>query len=145
MTKEAPEYLFVYGSLRPDIGNDISDLLAREAQVVGAATISGDLYHLGWYPGLQYKEESGRVVQGYVLQLYDARSLEWLDDYEGFDPAAPQDALFIRIKAEAKLVNSSENERCTCWVYHYPHEVNSQDRVDSGDWKIELEKGIAPA
>ena len=44
-------HLFVYGSLLSAIGHPNSKRLAREARLVGTASMQGQLYAIDWYPG----------------------------------------------------------------------------------------------
>ncbi len=80
-------HLFVYGTLLSTAGHPMGDRLRREARLIGEASIEGQLFSLGKYPGLVEAAGSGARVHGEVYALNaPAASLAWLDAYEGIVP-----------------------------------------------------------
>lgn len=45
-------YLFVYGTLRPQSGHDMSVWLAQNGHYIGEAKLRGCLYQVSYYPAL---------------------------------------------------------------------------------------------
>ncbi len=130
---EMGEFLFVYGTLLPDLAPPgVSDLV-RELGVVGEAEIDGALYDLGHYPGLVTgAAAAGGIVKGLVVEIPNAELLGQLDDYEQFDPAQPDASLFVRERCDARL---SAGGRRPCWAYVYRRDVSGAKRIKSGDYR----------
>jgi len=75
------EYLFVYGTLRTGSRTPQAGRLAREARHMGAGQVAGTLLRVARYPGLVDGE--GRVTGDLYELPAPARTLRWLDRYEG--------------------------------------------------------------
>ncbi len=77
--------LFVYGTLKRSVDGTRHRLL-REARFADTASISGELYDLGAYPGVYRNGSSSHRVDGELYELpslHSERVLEALDRYEG--------------------------------------------------------------
>jgi gamma-glutamylcyclotransferase (GGCT)/AIG2-like uncharacterized protein YtfP len=98
------DYLFVYGTLLPGLApGEIADAVEKLTPI-GSATVRGFLYDFGHYPGAVLNSDSEHCIHGIVLQLPDDPSIiSQLDQYEEFDPAAPETSQFIRVFATATL------------------------------------------
>ena len=113
----AKQALFVYGTLHPDhappeIAKDVSRFVP-----VGRGTIRGELEQMPEYPAVRVAARGGNRVEGTVFELPDDPGLlSRLDGYEEFDPANPDESLFIRKKLHVTLANG---KRRSCWVYVY--------------------------
>jgi gamma-glutamylcyclotransferase (GGCT)/AIG2-like uncharacterized protein YtfP len=133
---QAAELLFVYGTLRSDIGGAMHDLLVRYATPRGRASLSGRLYDVGWYPALVAGGSAGGRVLG---ELYEVRPgvaaalFAQLDEYEGCDPAAPARSLFLREEHDVEL---DSGERLRAWTYVYNRSVADLPVVPSGDYAV---------
>ena len=104
-------YVFVYGTLMK--GQSNHDVFMKEAQFVSnAALLNYELYNLGSYPGVKYKDDTR--VKG---ELYRVSNdiLEDLDCLEG------KDSLFLY---EDVVVELNERVRAHAHVYSYIPEVN---------------------
>lgn len=122
--------LFVYGTVRRGGVRAMNDLFPG-AKFVGGGEVSGRLYDLGEYPGLQLGGSGSRVV-GEVYEI-DDEALGKLDDIE-----ASSD--YRRGRVEVSLFGG---DRVTCWVYAPASEVCLGRRlIESGDW-IEYAKARA--
>jgi gamma-glutamylcyclotransferase (GGCT)/AIG2-like uncharacterized protein YtfP len=133
-------YLFVYGSLRPDAGMTAYQTYLADCPLVGRATIPGNLYDLGWYPGVKplaadevnwedgFSIETAPKVTGYVFEVTES-DFRRMDIYEG----APH--LFYRDQTTATLEDGTE---LSTFVYYYNHSINPEERIPSGDF---LRKG----
>ena len=123
--------LFVYGTLLPDdrgaFGAAERTRLAAEADLIGAATTRGLLADLGDYPGLI---GGNGLVHGAVYRLRDpARTLAWLDDYEGVTGAAGD--TYAR---ETRSITLSTGAIVMCWSYCLVQPIVDCTLIVSGRW-----------
>jgi gamma-glutamylcyclotransferase (GGCT)/AIG2-like uncharacterized protein YtfP len=128
--------LFVYGTLLSVAGHPMGQRLSSEARLVGAASIAGRLYRLGWYPGLVEANASagagGALVHGEVYALDDpARSLVWLDAYESIVPGDEANSEYARVERAVRLASGQE---ATAWVYLFQRDVAGLEFVADGRW-----------
>ena len=129
-------HLFVYGTLRHvavgEPGQNERQRLQRAARWLGPATIQGQLYNLGRYPGLILSSDATDIVHGEVVELFrPAESLPWLDAYEGLTPEAPAAAEYRRCEATVRLLTGRE---LLAWVYIYQHSCSPAQRLEEGRW-----------
>jgi gamma-glutamylcyclotransferase (GGCT)/AIG2-like uncharacterized protein YtfP len=125
-------HLFVYGSLLSAIGHPSGERLRSEAQPVGAASMPGRLYRVGWYPGLVEAAAGGSRVHGEVYALADpAGSLAWLDDYESIVPGKEASNEYVRAERAVQLASG---QQVTAWVYLYQRDVTGVQLVADGRW-----------
>lgn len=108
--------VFVYGTLRSNAVNDASRFVS--AEFVQPDSITGEIYDLGWYPGLKLRGDS--VVTGDVFSV-TPEQLERLDAYEGCP------SLYRRRRIETL-------SGLTVFVYEYNGPVHVNDFVPGGDW-----------
>jgi gamma-glutamylcyclotransferase (GGCT)/AIG2-like uncharacterized protein YtfP len=110
-------YLFTYGTLHPGRApEEIAAAVAR-LQPVGEGFVHGRLYDLGDYPGAVLDPSSPQTISGTVFQLpEDPDILRQLDEYEGFNPDALDQGLFLRAQCSVAL---SAGGALTCWIYVY--------------------------
>lgn len=124
--------IFVYGTLRGDCSGP--NIVGK---YIGADVISGNLYDLGWYPGVRdvppdyvssFWEPTGNVV-GEVWEV-TPEVLEQLDSYEGADatdPYNPNEGLYHRVKTKTFAGREVE-------VYVYTDEI-TKGLIPHGDWQ----------
>jgi gamma-glutamylcyclotransferase (GGCT)/AIG2-like uncharacterized protein YtfP len=125
-------HLFVYGSLMSSSGHPMSERLRREARLVGEATIEGRLYRISWYPGLVAGHHPDERAHGEVYALEaPARTLAWLDEYEGVVAGDPDAGEYERVERPVRLATGQE---ITAWVYLYRKDAGRLSRVASGRW-----------
>jgi pyruvate carboxylase len=128
---DVEEYLFVYGTLRRDCGNDLHRLIARNSDYVGMATFQGQMFQVAEYPGIVASENAADQVVGELYLLSKTiKLLNVLDEYEEFDSEDLTASLFVREKVDVhlkgKLINS--------FAYLYNRPVGSLKRITSGDF-----------
>jgi gamma-glutamylcyclotransferase (GGCT)/AIG2-like uncharacterized protein YtfP len=124
------DYLFTYGTLRPGHAPGEIASVVEKLRPVGAGFVHGTLYDLGEYTGAVLDSNSARRIPGLISQLpEDARVLQQLDEYEGFDPRAPDKSLFIRT---LQSVVVAPDRTLQCWIYVYNPELDPT-RVLPGD------------
>lgn len=130
------QHLFVYGTLmtRADgarLGKSMRARLQRESEYLGAATMPGRLFDLGRYPGLVAATKADEWVCGEVVRLADAaRSLRWLDAYEG---VRPNDATSLYERA-LRTVQLATGDKIDAWVYLYRGDVSRARHLPDGRW-----------
>jgi len=113
--------VFVYGSLRRG-GAGAMAIRFPSASFVGAASVSGRLFDLGAYPGLQVDESSARVL-GEVYEV-DDETLKKLDEFE-----AASD--YLRRPVAIYL----GSKRSIGWTYEpNPEFYSLRKLISSGDW-----------
>jgi len=122
--------LFVYGTLMRRSGSDVAKRLQRESVLVGEGWTSGQLYSLGYYPGLVQAETDQDTVHGEVVRLINpARSLDWIDAYEGCGRRTPEPHLYERVMAPVALRSGS---RIAAWAYFYKGNPPRARRIPGG-------------
>jgi gamma-glutamylcyclotransferase (GGCT)/AIG2-like uncharacterized protein YtfP len=127
-------HLFVYGSLMSTAGHAMGARLAAEARLVGPGSIAGRLYRLSWYPGAVESSEPGQRVHGEVYALDDpARSLAWLDAYEGLPPGTLESETYVRVERPVRLASGGEMR---AWVYLYRGKVEGLPAIAGGRWTV---------
>lgn len=114
------DFLFVYGTLRLGESADLSR--TGKALFVESSKIDGDLYNLGWFPGV--KLGTGNTVKGDLFLIEDESITPQLDRYEGHP------TLFCR-----KQIGRRDDG--DVWVYEYNGPVKAELRLESGDWQTE--------
>jgi pyruvate carboxylase len=125
------EYLFVYGTLRRDCGNDLHRLIARNSDYIGMATYQGKMYQVADYPGIVASESSADQVVGELYLLSNTiKLLNVLDEYEEFDPANEAKSLFVRKEVTVNM----KGEAFTSYAYVYNRPVEAQSFISSGDY-----------
>ncbi len=128
---DVEEYLFVYGTLRRDCGNDLHRLIARNSDYVGMATYQGQMYQVADYPGIIPSEDKKDQVVGELYLLSNTiKLLNVLDEYEEFDPESSAKSLFIREHVTVKL----KGKEITSFAYLYNKKIDPKTRIASGDY-----------
>lgn len=122
---DAPNRLFVYGSLRRGQENEMAALLHRHARWLGAGTIRARLYAISWYSGAVPSDDPGDAVHGDVFELdpaFAGEVMARLDAYEGAD--------FARRTVEA----TTGETRVAAHAYLYAASVAGLPWIAHGDW-----------
>ncbi len=115
-----PDYLFAYGTLQPGSAPGEIAEAAAKLRVIGRGFVYGELYDLDGYPGAVPDSNSKNRIAGMVLELpSDESILRQLDEYEGYDPEAPETSEFVRVWQTVELAGGGTLE---CWMYRYNRE-----------------------
>ena len=123
--------LFVYGTLMSTAGHRMGAKLAREAKLIGPASMQGLLYRIACYPGMTDTANAQARVHGEVYALADpVASLAWLDAYEGLTGNSPN-AEYRRVERVARLAATGE---VTAWVYLYQGDPAKVRLIANGRW-----------
>ena len=124
------EFIAFYGSLMRGFGAQEDLQIESKLELVGPCQIPGTLYDLGEFPALA-TSAAGRV-HGELYRIQDPGVIAQLDAYEEFDPANPDQALFVR-----RRVRLAEPD-VDCWVYSYHHPLPHDRLIPSGSWSAHL-------
>lgn len=125
MTTNGIRHVFVYGTLRPALATAEPGMLIASLQQDGPATVSGQLFDLGEYPGLV---DGPGSVQGDLLLVETTAQLTSLDAYEECDGPCP---LYRR---EMTTACRPDGQRVTVWVYRYCRSLENAVPIPSGDY-----------
>jgi gamma-glutamylcyclotransferase (GGCT)/AIG2-like uncharacterized protein YtfP len=116
------EYIFLYGSLLPELAPARMAATVNRLKEVAAGTVRGRLYDLGNYPGAVLGGRSR--IRGRIFELPSEKSvLKAFDDYEGSE--------YLRKKCRAVL---QDGRKITCWIYEYNRDPGSAKLVPGGDY-----------
>ncbi len=125
--------LFVYGTLLSTVDHPMARRLGRDAELVSAATFTGRIYRVAWYPGL-VDAEAPDVVHGELHRLRDPRrALVWLDEFEGVTHGATSVTVPDDYDRAERPVQTATGTR-VAWTYLYRRDVSDLTRVDDGRW-----------
>lgn len=130
------DLLFIYGTLMAAAGDTMGRVertrLARESRPLGPATTAGRLYDLGQYPGLVIGADPVGTVEGELAQLIDpARSLRWIDAYEGVGPGEHDQGEYRRSEIDVRLPSGVI---LRAWSYVYVQSITRARLVAGGSW-----------
>ena len=129
MATPSSRHVFVYGTLRRGDVRDITRL-SPAPQFVGMASVPGELYHLGRYPGV-ILGGTGRVL-GEVYAISPALEYQ-LDIIEGVLPQ-PNGEYFKR-EVAVSLRDGGSPDTLTCLMYEInPAQTTGRPVIASGDW-----------
>ena len=111
------QYIFIYGTLQPGLAPGEVARAVEKLKPVGEGSVACILYDLGVYPGAVADSAAQSRVFGTVYELpEDTEALRNLDQYEGFNPDAVADSLFVR---EQLNVEMADGHPLRCWIYLY--------------------------
>ena len=117
-------HIFVYGTLRKQMGHPLSHLLVRHGVFVGTGIFQGKLYDLGRYPGAVPSKNKTDLITGEVYRLQQPdKVLELLDEYEG-----------PRFKRSQATIFYGEDRPISAWIYLYARSVAGRRIISSGDY-----------
>ena len=125
-------YLFVYGTLLPDMAPPgLRNTIAR-LRPVSSGSMPGRLYDMGLYPAAIYDEAARGRVSGQVFELEnDDAVLRELDEYEGYAPGLAVSSLFVRLQRPITLPDGTA---VNCWVYLYNRNLGEARPIPGGDY-----------
>lgn len=127
-----PDFLIVYGTLRPPFDNTFAQYLRQRGRCVGEGTFAGYVFDMGGYPGAIHREDSDRLVCGTVFEISNQKAaiLTYLDYYEGVGEEFEQPTEFVR-----SVVPVHFNDQITySWVYLYNLPTDDKPLIQSGNY-----------
>jgi gamma-glutamylcyclotransferase (GGCT)/AIG2-like uncharacterized protein YtfP len=129
------DLLFVYGSLLSVIAHSMGERMRREAALVGAAHVQGQLYAVTWYPGVALSANPADRVEGELYRLRaPAATLAWLDEYEGLAPGPTGVAPLGEYERILTTATLADGTRHAAWIYHYRKSTSGLRHIPSGRW-----------
>jgi gamma-glutamylcyclotransferase (GGCT)/AIG2-like uncharacterized protein YtfP len=128
MKDEAPDYLFVYGTLREGIHNPVKDRIIDDVEWIGQAEIKGELYDIGSYTGaIPANDHDSSSIKGEIIKLRSpGKVLKILDQYEGINPGRHTNSEYRRDRVLTSLPDGKE---INAWVYWYNFPVKGKRRL----------------
>ena len=141
MRIEHGRLLFVYGTLRRDLGLPAYHLLERHADFYDYGTMRGRLFDLGSYPGVVASIDASDRVRGELFLLrVPGRALAVLDEFEGIpEGRADWAARYVR---ESLAINSRRHGRLRAWVYLYRFATAGLAAIPAGDY-VRYRRGLS--
>jgi gamma-glutamylcyclotransferase (GGCT)/AIG2-like uncharacterized protein YtfP len=126
--------LFVYGSLKRGFLNPYAMQLQQEAQFLCEGKLRGLLLNLGRYPAVVAQTQGSTYVFGEIYKLGTRMDtlLASLDQYEGYDPQAPETGEYRRELLEVETPYGP----MSCWCYTYNRSWQRGMIVKSGRWPL---------
>ncbi|MGH8048384.1 MAG: gamma-glutamylcyclotransferase family protein [Chthoniobacterales bacterium] len=122
------ERIFLYGTLRRGGTRDVLRHYGG-AEFIGEARVRGVLHDFLDYPGLRLSADDV-WVRGELFAV-TAETLARLDEWEGIDPATPDDGDYRRVRLIVELDGAPQE----CWGYEARLEkVADRPVIESGDW-----------
>lgn len=130
------ENLFLYGTLRPSalgrLGRVRRERLKKHSVSLGAASMAGRLYDLGFYPGAIESSLAGEHVHGEAVRMPDPSAIfDWLDVYEGIGAHGGSRFGFERVQRPVFLAGGDVIE---AWVYLYRGALPLDRLIANGRW-----------
>ncbi|MDR6564404.1 MULTISPECIES: pyruvate carboxylase [unclassified Arcicella] len=125
------EFLFVYGTLRKDFGNELHKLITRNSEFIGMATYQGKMYNIGEYPGIVPSEDESSKVVGELYKLSNSiRLIRILDEYEEFYPENIAESVFVR----KSITVSIDGKDYESYSYLYNRPTDGLAEITSGNF-----------
>ena len=125
--------LFVYGTLRQDVGNSAHKLLAENGSFFDYGYVHGRLLDLGRYPGMVLSESSTDIVFGELWSLHSInKALYLLDQYEDVYPQSSVKKSMYR--RGQHWVSSYRHQLVCAWLYTLAAEDINARPISGGDY-----------
>lgn len=127
-----PDFLIVYGTLRPPFDNLFAQYLRQRGRCVGEGTFAGQVFDMSGYPGAIYQATSGSRVCGTVFNISNQKAaiLTYLDYYEGVGEQFDQPTEFVRAVVPVEF----NEQTADCWVYLYNLPTDVKPVIESGNY-----------
>ena len=125
LVSSTERFVFVYGTLRRGDDNDINRLVPPPV-LMGSATVNGQLFHLGRYPGMLLGGGTDVVGEVYAITPELERKLDEIEELypQQTDEYFKRD---ISVRVDGRTL--------ACIVYEInPAYVEDKPVIQSGDW-----------
>lgn len=131
---DTPDFLLVYGTLRPPFDNQFALYLRNRSRCVGEGTFTGQVFDTGSYPGAVYSNPADTHVCGTVYDIGNRKetTLTYLDYFEGVGDDFEQPTEFIRAIVPVQI----EHQTVDCWVYLYNLPTIGMALIEGGDYAL---------
>ncbi len=129
---EMSDYIFIYGTLSPEIAPDEIAEVVGKLKFVGNGFVYGNLYDLGEFPGAKLAAKTKNKIRGRVYKLPAGRKvIKSLDAYEEFIPNQPRKSLYLRKRTPVVL---ESGKKIQSWIYEYNGDTSFLPTIKSGDY-----------
>ena len=132
--------LFVYGSLRSGFQHPAYTYISRFFNLIGTATVNGDLYDMGEFPAAIPSAIESRRITGELYMIKNAEEFSWaigqLDDYEGINGEPDEPQLYRRDKTMVSIDGSFVE----AWIYWFNGDVTGKPKIECGDLLLYMEQ-----
>jgi gamma-glutamylcyclotransferase (GGCT)/AIG2-like uncharacterized protein YtfP len=132
---EGPQYLFVYGLLRPDSGHNVAEGLMARARHVSAARFQGRLYEIEGYPGVVESDDPSDHVLGDVFEI--PGEPDFLAELDAFEGCAPSDSAPHEYRRALRTVVAG-GRAYESWIYLYNWPLCGRRHIKDGDFLAEV-------
>ncbi len=124
--------LFVYGTLRPELGHVLGRRLGETGWRLGLGRVFGRLYDVGEFPVASPDASQRFRVMGEVFEVWESSGF-WrlLDEYEDFRPDNVGNSIFRRVEVEVEMESS---RRLLAQIYWYRLSVAGLSAIPGGDY-----------
>ena len=121
---ESTNYLFIYGTLLPEISGRMSQWMAKNSEVICSGSIPGNLYLISDYPAAVYDIYSSDCVIGLIVELPNKKDcFSILDSYEGKE-----------YQRTIRHVTGNDSIERMCWMYLYNRPINNLQLISTGNY-----------
>lgn len=126
------EFIFVYGTLRKEISNNMNALLARYSDYFSDGYLQGKLYEVNGYPAAIESNNPQDKVYGEIYKMRNSDLLlPELDAYEECTRQFPTPHEYIRKKL---IITLCDANKVRAWVYIFNHNIQNLTPINSGDY-----------
>jgi gamma-glutamylcyclotransferase (GGCT)/AIG2-like uncharacterized protein YtfP len=130
IVRVAPEFIFVYGTLRKQMASDMHRVLANHCEYFSDGVMQGTLYEVCGYPGAIGSSDANDKVFGELYKMLDRkRVLALLDEYEECSESFSMPHEYSRKPISIELIGGGS---VVAWVYLYNHDVSNLQQIISG-------------
>jgi gamma-glutamylcyclotransferase (GGCT)/AIG2-like uncharacterized protein YtfP len=127
--------IFVYGTLREGRLEHILPEIKRFVTYSDKGYVKGRLFDVGDFPGARPARLDNKKVYGQLIEIkpeHESDVFRELDEYEEYNPANPDNSLFVRKKVN---VFTKEGKNVNAWIYWYNHKVNNLKEITDGIYR----------
>ena len=127
------EYLFVYGTLRKEAGNELHKFIEKNSEFVGMAEAQGKLYMIEeeGYPAFISTDNQADKTIGELYKLTSPiKLLAILDEYEEFFASDNVNSVFIRNTIDVNF----EGQKVESYAYEFNRSVEGLKEIVGGDF-----------
>ena len=130
---KSTKYLFVYGTLLPEIPGKMSKWLEKNSKIICRGFIPGYLYMVSDYAAAIYDEHAPGLIKGLIVELDDDKfCFSVLDLFEGVSKTTDIDDEYIRA---LKPVAGDDSIIRLSWMYLYNRSIENLQPIIHGNFR----------
>ena len=135
--------LFVYGSLRSGFRSPAYEYLAKNFNLLGAASVKGRYFEKENFP-VALPATKELYIIGELYEIKNPAEFSWvigqLDDYEGLNAEEGEEPLYRRALVDTHM----EDTVVQAWIYWYNQSVEGMQPIETGDALKYLQEKFKP-